>query len=595
MKNSVKKFVFGIGVLSIPAIYVYCMDSKTSDFVNVSENILELNHSIDKIDFDKSKSLVKNFNFGTRAFVDNGESVSVEMKGVLGVPENVKEAPIIVILSSNENYLRKNSYEGKESLHGYNYLIENLSSRGFLTLAINTQFEDVLNKDSKVVEDKVIEMITMEHLSALKQAIEGDKSIYNVNVKSKGNLENIGLIGHSTTGRTIFNLVQGIESSNTFKIKGLVSVTPGEALPVANYPDLPTLVLVAEHSPYTTIGFNVFNEIENAVNRESFAGLTYLVGGNSNKFNEMVKDEKLLEEKANELSQISEMKEAETENEDSKDDSSPKILPKLAKGVIEKDDVIKNEKDSIQENSDLIKDAKSHEEFLSSYSFDFFNRVLKESNLSKLPAESTTVTSLYGLNAMNKYYLGGGKGLYSSKKTSLISNSISENLKLSEVIESDVIEMDTAINFNEPTATIDLKLTQVDWEKENAKLRIPMIKPNLSNSNSLKVRWALNSASNLNMNNQTSIKISLRDKKDNISSIVVNPDPALKKIEGREKDNIDIVGGKNLGWSRYTPLSDTIIPLSKFEGIDLTDIKEIVLSFDNSDSGSIFIEEIMVK
>lgn len=257
------------------------------------------------------------------------------------------------------------------------------------------------------------------------------------------------------------------------------------------------------------------------------------------------------------------------------------------KVVSNAENIIKEENSLMKENTDLVKDKSLHENFLSSYCANFFKSIFNEDNEFNNIYDGSILspTKMYGMNVLNKYYSSKKEVLYSVENNSNIST---KRFLTEDVIESDMSEIDTALNFNEPTTTIELKLKKLKWNKENPYLKIKNKKIDYSKYKAINIRWAIDSPSASNLSSQKSVIIKLEDKSGKVSSIVLNSENSLRKIEGREKVSED--GTYN--WSRYTPLSDIKVPLSAFKDIDLNNIKNMILSFNNSDCGSVYIDEI---
>lgn len=562
----------------------YVKDIATKDSETFSEMYSELD-TFSSNKYKKYSAITKNFDLGKKSFEN---SIDIDMKGLVSYPKEKNNAPILIVLSGNENLAKDANVSNKRLYKGYDYLAKSLAESGFLTLIIDTQFKDGNSDGEEIVEDKILEQLFDYHIESLKLSIEGKSNVYGLNLKDKGDLSNIGLIGQSSTARNIFNIANRKYDNQDYSIKGLLSITPGESMSISSaYPDIPTSILVAEHSLNTRIGFDMYNEIERSVGRESFATLTYLIGGNSKKFNQEIEEEKILEAKVDEMSKLTELKVEGELSEGNEDTLSINSMAKSVRAVQDVQSIIEEENLLISENTDLVNDTGLHENFLSSYCASFFKSIFDEDDeFEKIfSGVSPSPTNMYGMKVLNKYYSTDKTVIYSPDVNSKVK---SKRFSIEDAVESDMAEIDTAINFNEPTNTIELKLKKLEWEKENPVLKIANKGIDYSKYNSLSIRWAINSSSSLNIASQKIAVITLEDKSGKISSVVLNSENALRKIEGREK----VAEDGTYNWSRYTPLSDTRVPLSSFKNIDLNNIKKVSLSFNSSDSGSVYIDEI---
>lgn len=581
VKKNKSKILFGLVSVLSSTFLVGC---SSSNRLKNSETFTEVYGELETFASDKYKNytaVVKDFNLGKKNFEN---AIDIDMKGLISYPKEKENAPVLIILAGNENLVKEDNGFNKNLYRGYKYLAESLAESGFLTVVIDTQFKDSYFS-GEIVEDKILEELFDYHIEKLRDAISGASNVYGVNLYNKGDINKIGLIGQSSTARNIFNICNRKYNENDFRIKGLLSITPGESLSVASaYPDVPTSILVAEHSVNTKIGFDIYNEIEKTAERNNFASLTYLIGGDSRKFNEKIEEDKILEAKVDEINKITESK---IEENNSVNMRNIAVVDNEIPVVQDSESVLTEEKVLMNENTDLIVDTSLYENFLSSYCTSFFKTIFEEDTEFKniFLGLSPSPSKLYGMNVLNKYCSGDKAVLYSPDVSPFIKNA---KFDIENVVESSISDLDTAINFNEPTTVMELKLKKLKWEKEHPNITVPLKINDFSDYNAINLRWAIDSSSALNVVSQKVATVTIEDKRGNKSSVTLNSENALRKIDGREKTSENGV----VNWSRYTPLSDTRIPVSIFKNIDLKNIKTINISFDNADSGSVYLESI---
>jgi len=130
------------------------------------------------------------------------------------------------------------------------------------------------------------------------------------------------------------------------------------------------------------------------------------------------------------------------------------------------------------------------------------------------------------------------------------------------------------------------------WQKEGSALRFSLPEgSNLSQFSSVSLRAALDPLSTLNQPSVTqAFSVRLTDDHENTVTVRTQPDePALRFPEGIEEENDTFEGGWFTG---RVPLTSIRLPLQDFKGVDLTNIREISLVFDQNPSGSLFISDI---
>lgn len=556
MLNKKKIYVTAFCIISIPFI-VGCSNIKNNLEENISIPTVELLNIIESKSFNKYNNNVMEYNLGNVYLGEGEETVKVDLKGTIGVPKSIKDAPIIFVISGNNNSISQSNEELEyDTYKGFNYLVDALSKAGFLTVAISTDIKIDESQQDYIVEDKILNLVFEEHYESLKDAISGKNNKYPISLNNKGDINNIGLIGQSNTGRTIYNIANQQLSKGISNIKGLLSITPSSGISISSYPDIPSSILSTEHSLDTNIGFDMYNDIEKMANRESFSQLTYLIGGNSDKFNDLVKQDTLNPSNNNEVSNVS--------------------------------------RASVLTNEDTIQDESTHEEFLASYAVDFFEYIFGVNIENGLyDTNSATVQKIYQKDILSKLYVKEKIELFNSTSTSSV---YFNNIKSKNVIESSISSIDTAIDFNEPSTNIELNLLQLDWKSKNASLDILVdkSKKNFSVYNSISIEWALNHASDLNINDLSKVSLVLKDSQNNKSKVILLDELPLNKIIGDSE--IKIIDNKSIStWSRFTPIAETRIPLNLIKEVDLENIDSLSIDFGDNESGSVYIKNISLK
>lgn len=549
MNKKLKYYIASLLFISTPLILTGCSNVQLTKEDIKSLTSADLLNLIDIKEISRFYNTVTYFNLGSTIIGEGEESVSVELKGTIGVPKKITNAPIIFIFTGNNNEIQDIESKETDTYQGLNYLVDALSKYGFLTIAINTDIELDKNNKDLIVEDKILNSVFEKHLDYLSKAIKGEPNNYPISLYAKGDLSKVGFIGQSNTGRTIYNIANEQINKGNSTIKGLLSITPSKGITVSSYPDIPTSILSTEHSIDTNISFDMYSEIEKSLNRNSIANLTYLIGGDSDKFNEMVE-----EKTVSKTSKLTRSNLSSATNEDT---------------IVEKD---------------------KHEEFLSLYSIDFFDYIFNGNDKDSIySASNPTAQKLYKKDVLSKLYTGTKIDLFNN---SLISNLTSENVKVKSVIESSVPSIDSTPDFNEPTTNIKLELIQADWKDVNSFISIDTTNQHkFDDYESLSIEWSLNHVNSLNKSDLEQISISLVDENNNESKVVLLDELPLNKINS----SLDNGQSNSEKLFRYTPIAETRIPLNMFKDVDLSSISKIKINFENNKSGSILIKDISLK
>lgn len=552
MNNKKKIYISVTSIVSLSAGIFYYNIKNNINLENISSiSTKELLNIVEKDNYNKYKNIVSDYDLGRVLLGENEEAIYFDLKGTIGIPKEINNAPLIFILSGNNNSLQTNNTT-KDTYEGLTYLVDNLSKAGYLTISINTDLPIEEGNEDYIVEDKVLTLVFKKHYQYLKDSISGKSNKYPVSLYNKGDINNIGLIGQSNTGRTIYNIANQELLEGRDNIKGLLSITPNGGTYISSYPDIPSSILSTEHSVDTSISFDMYNDIEKSIDRKSFSHLTYLIGGNSNKFNNLVEDNTLEVQANNNL-----------------------------------------QKASISTNEDTIQDEYSHQEFLSSYSIDFFDYIFdKDTENSLYDTNNPTVQKLYKKDILSKLFTSNRKEIFNINtfKDSKINF---KDIKPKPLIESSISSIDTAINFNDPATNIELQLLLLDWKNKNASFNLSLDNKDFSEYKSISIEWSLNHASELSVNDIEKVSVILEDK-DNKSEVILLDELPLNKIDGTP-ESIIIEDKTISNWSRFTPIGETRIPLELFEGIDLSNIENLSINFGENESGSIYLKNIYLN
>ncbi|BDR76114.1 alpha/beta hydrolase [Clostridium tetani] len=492
-----------------------------------------------------NKVKTQEFNLGTRKINDNGNEYSYKLEGIISAPEELKERAPVVLIFHGQHGDGDNEFE-----KGFKYLTEALAQNNMISISVDTSinyaFEYNGVKVGEPIANERIKPLAQEILDSLQEANLGNEKGYNIDLKDKIDLDNIGLIGHSVAGQGVFKIAEEQINKGNKGIKGIISLTPANNEVIEKFPDVPAAIIVSEYDGDVIHGgADIYNDIINHGDRKSPLGLTYLIGANHNAYNTLLGE---------------------------KEFSKPEMTYGTYPDKISKED---------------------HRKFFANYAVDnmkyFFGF---ENSQSPIFDRDSLPSKMYGYETLNMVNYKDEKALFDKN---LFNKVNSKGVETKKVIDSFIQEKDSAKVFNHFGDIKELNLMEINWKKGHSSIQIPLYDTNLKDLSKLKFRWALNSPSDLNSKDKVvSFKLSLVDSKDKEYSINISNDKvsAMKYIYG-EPLTIELFDDMSFVlWSRATPVTDTIIPLGMFNNIDLSNIKHISIEFDNTETGSIMLNEI---
>jgi hypothetical protein len=133
----------------------------------------------------------------------------------------------------------------------------------------------------------------------------------------------------------------------------------------------------------------------------------------------------------------------------------------------------------------------------------------------------------------------------------------------------------------------------LSWPQPGGVLRftLPEGSEDLSGYGALSLRAAVNPLSELNAaSSSQAFTVQFTDRLGNTAAVQTRPDePALRFPPGYKQENEFFEGGL---FSGRVPLTTIRVRLRDFRGVDLTQISEIALLFEQTPSGSLFIGDV---
>ena len=240
-----------------------------------------------------------------------------------------------------------------------------------------------------------------------------------------------------------------------------------------------------------------------------------------------------------------------------------------------------------RETLPLVMEPEKQQAFFSAYVQDFIQSVLKT---GKTPLES--------LDAMPEQYDGypvmarvdaGGQVLYQAGPDA--ANSLTTDGVTAEAVNACSTLDHTAGSFRIPGSFLHYDLTRLDWEDAGASVTIP-VEADLEQAAYLQLDLAQDSGDARNRQQDQSLTVTLRDAAGKEASMQVPAGtPALTWQEGTV-ESIPVAGQEDLlQYSTFTPLGTLRLDTASFSSVDLREITQVKLTFDQP-SGSIMLREI---
>lgn len=400
-----------------------------------------------------------------------------------------------------------------------------------MNIGINYSFE---NGEPLGCERTV--QVVEQQSALLKQAIQGEEGIFPCDLKGKGNLDQVILVGHSRAG---YDILEVAARTEILGVRGLISAAPSMVSPLSTEPvDVPVGIIIPQYDGDVTSldGGTLFDQLEQTQQRSSGTDLIYLKGGNHGGFSTaLVRPDPF---------------------------SDPETLP-------------------------LVMEPKEQQAFFSAYVQEFIKTVLEQGE-----------TPLQSAPAMQEEYAGypvvmrtdaAGAVLYRAAEDS--AGDLRGSGVTVEAVNACSTLDHTADSFRIPGSFLHYDLTRLRWEKSGASVTIP-VSADLRQADYLQMDLAQDSGDDRNRQQDQSLTVTLRDVQGREASVRIEAGtPALAWQEGTV-ERIPVSGQEDLlQYSTFTPLGTVRMDPADFSGVDLGQIVQVKLTFDQP-SGSIMLREI---
>lgn len=480
---------------------------------------------------DEPRDNVYCYDLGEGVLTQGKREIPYRMQGVIGVPEG-EDRPVVILLHGAHPI--RSAAENRYDL-GFSYLVDQLADAGYLALSMNVGINYSFENGEPMGCERTVQVVEQQS-DLLRRAIEGETGIFPCDLKNKGDLDRVILVGHSRAGYDIFEVAARAEGLG---VQGLVSAAPALVSPLScELADVPVGIIIPQYDGDVTSldGGTLFDQLEHAPQRSSGTDLIYLKNGNHGGF------------------------------------STALVRP---------------DPFADRETLPLVMEPERQQAFFGAYVLDFLESVL-ETGKTPLEAEPT-LEGMYGDFPVMLRVDAGGTVLYQASGDSV---KALETSGVAAEAENACSTLDhTAEAFRIPGSFLRYDLTRLSWDSAAASVRIP-VSADLRQAVYLQMDLAQDSGDQRNRRTDQSLTVTLRDAGGREASVKAEAGtPALAWQEGTV-ERIPVAGREDLlQYSTFTPLGTLRLDTAAFSGVDLGRITQITLTFDQP-SGSIMLREI---
>lgn len=506
-------------------------------------------------------------------------NMPVRLNGVMAVPTKGEGPfPVVVILHGTHPSCPLGDGEAdiwpcapeeeQPNYSGFEYLVRSLAAQGYVALAPNLNAENTFGFGEPRFGQRGSQLLDL-HLRSLAEAAAGKSDAFGVDLAGRVDLARLALLGHSRGGELAWYLANALgwpaPDSGYGPVAGVLQIAAAStsadpwqpsAVPFA------TILAACDGDVMTQDGQFFYEGARLSADQSAWAASVWLERANHNNFNTLLKPDYQPEDRP---------------------DCATALEPEAQRG------------------------------WLAAYTADFLEAVFAAEPaaaaeaLARLGLDVTAPApiELYGLPARVAFLPPA------ANRRTLWTPADEEELathRLSgPVVAEDVSPVFCPRGYYTPQQAPDKgacrrhyvtipgqpALAAVAWERRGAALRfsLPEGAGDLSGYAAITLRAAVDPASPLNAADQPqAFSLRLTDRAGNAAVVSTSPEePALAFPSGYMKESTVFDTGIFVGRVLLTTLR---LPLTLFSGVDLANVAEVALVFDQTDSGSLWLADL---
>lgn len=510
---------------------------------------------------------------------DRFYNMPVRLNGIIAAPSG-EDGPYPVVLILHGNHPGCPVPEGdmidrwpcdpeieRRNYTGFDYLVGRLAAQGYVALSININAEYTFGFGEPIPFERLGQLVNL-HLEALAVAVGGGTNNFGVELDGRADMSRLAFIGHSQGAEGAFWLIQqaGLDSPDAFAnvgygpAYGLLMIASAANWAGAKGARLPLAVILpaCDMDVFTQDGQLYYEITRLDLQQTSWASSIWLERANHNYFNQTLSDEAV--------------------SRPDRPDCEPLLEPETQR------------------------------DFLSDYTLAFFTTIFTEDPAAMerlgMDSQAFVTDELFGLPVRLAALVArpDRQPLLVPFSEAELETNLAGGSVTTEGLTTFYCEEGYYTPFvkpgSEPCKRVNLvipghpAMIVVSWDQQGGELRFSLPEESdLSQFTAISLRAAIDPLSTPNQAGESqTFTVQLVDQQGNSATVGTQADePALRFPEGYEVENDTFDGGMFAG---RVPLTSIRIPLSGFAGVNFSEIREIVILFDQTTSGSLFMSDI---
>jgi len=475
----------------------------------------------------------------------NDMPVPAPMEGIISIPNRPTPRPLVVLLHGVTRIedIRDPVYAG------FDYLVQQLAREGYVAVSINVNVEYTFDYGESFWGMWGYDLFN-QHLERLKAANAGEDMGYGIDLTGTIDFDQIHLIGHSRGGELADIFYRRDREEGISRISSIIRIAPtilrydwedpefGLPPGAGPHPSIPVGIILPEFDGDVSSleGQSVFDDVFASGESDSILSLVFLRGANHNFFNRFM-------ERDEGTSQVNRLTRAE------------------------------------------------QEEFMMHYAAAFLALVTgSRAPWGAFSSSYAQPQTMFGFHAIASTYIPTPRAVIavpSATTAAAVGTSGGATVGFHQQVPNE------DGHFSHPGVSADkpLPLYDLQWSSNGGSATFPLLDGNFSTSRALSLYIAVDSSNGRNPQGQDqALTVVLRDTAGESRSITIpRGTAALTWNPGEFEQN---EWSDTPYWVGHMPLGELRIPLALFGGMDLRNIAELTVSFDQTNAGAVMLSGI---
>jgi len=487
---------------------------------------------------DASNVVVSQYDFGEGDLRNVlGEPVPCPLDGIIAAPEGDGPFPLVVVFHG----LRRVQNVYDTVYDGFDYLIQQLAAEGYVAIAYNVNIEYESFKFGESSNYEWAYELYHQQMALLRQANDGQESGHGIALEGKIDFGQIHFLGHSRGGEMADLIYRYEQQAGVDAIRSIVRVTTATLVFDEPYPDVPTGMIISEFDGDTPeAGQLVYDEIRAEAGRTAPASLVYLRGANHAFFNRTFTR-----------------------------DEATSFTNRLTR--------------------------EQQENFLMHYAAAFYSVYADgQPPFGMWDPQQPQPSTMFGFTVTASAFSPPSQSLLEASEAGAAQATASGGATVSYLLKT----FDDDMLFNHPGGTMELgslPLFSLRWTGPAGQISWPI--DGVGPYDALTLYIAVDSSDPANPSGEgQSLTVSLTDTQGKVSHVVIpRGTSALAWHDGEVLEVPSDTGPSMVVWRGFMPLGALRIPLTFFDGVDLTSVNELSIAFDQTDSGAVMLAGVYLE